>query len=843
MADDINYSIFEDLNKQVGAFSSGLNQQIKSTGMVSDAYREDAAQQKAMQKAQKELADSIHQAARGVVGFAKTLQGGNGSFQPLTDVISITTKAFGSLLGKLPLIGGALEGLSKGAGEVANMMIETYDKVYGSFEKLSDSGVVDSFTTFKNTANAMGMAMTSASESLEKRSKDLALFGGSAMQGTKIFAQIANDSRGLRDDFQKLGINSKDFTDFQISYINQQNILNRGKVKSNQDLINESANYMKELDAVSKLTGESRKALQSAREARNNEATLLSAMEKMSPKMRDEFNKFLDTVEAKGGKELSQAYGLMIARGGVVYGEASKKLQASAPEAASLTAKMALDIKNNMFNANKSVDQATEAADQSVKRNKEIAIMRSSDAASTALFVQQNKLATSKGKNIAKLDQEIAQTQTDTLKDDKSPNAQLAKTKRALENTQINMEQLATSSRLVEGLMNSMAEGLEKFTEKFYDLVGEDMPAHLKAGSEARKAIKEESDIRSQLNQAEKKELKLKDSGMSQYDPRRGLNLDFIEKQRQKLDEATKKKEQALERKRQADIQAGIIVGGATTNKDDAATPSAVPTTSTTTAPTAPVPSRYGDTIVNEGSSHPSDTGSPGTSAPSGVQSKLQNVKPEVLAKLAQLESSIGKKLIVTSGFRRGAANHGTGDAIDLGFGANPSLRNTEEQNKLFKTAIGLGFKGIGAEFSAPGGAHIHLDTTPSRNGVMGWGSDYTSKSLPRDSPYLANLINQQRRGGATTSPTNSARTGGIFSGPDTGYLTELHGDEVVAPVGKQALNTSMLTGLGGGLGGSSTDADFDAVYKQVEDKMDRLISVLSDTMKANKKQSQARFV
>lgn len=830
MADDINYALFDDLNKQVGAFSSGLNQQIKSTGMVNDAYKQDAAQQKAMQKAQKELADSIQQATRGAVGFAKTLQGGNGSFQPLTEVVSITTKALGSLLGKLPLVGGALEGLTKGAGEVANMMIETYDKVYGSFEKLSDSGVVESFTTFKNTANAMNMAMSSASESLEKRSKDLALFGGSATQGTKIFAQIANDSRELREDFQKLGINSKDFTDFQISYINQQNILNRGKVKSNQELVAESANYMKELDAVSKLTGESRKALQSDREQRMNEATLLSSMEKMSPKMRDEFNKFLDTVKVKGGKELSQAYGLMIARGGRVYGEASKKLQASAPEAAAMTAKMAQDIKNNMFDADKSVEQAVDAADSSVKRNKELAITRSSDIASTALFVEQNKLANSKNKDIAKLDKEYAQTQKDTLKDDKSPNAQLAKTKRALENTQINMEQLATSSRLVEGLMNSMAEGLEKFTEKFYDLVGEDMPAHLKAGSEARKAIKEESDIRSKLDQAEKKELKLKESGMSQYDPRRGLNLDFIENQRKKLEEATKKKEQALEKKRQEDIKAGIVAGGAsTTSTADAAAPSAAPATTAPTAPTAPVTSTYGATVVDEGAA-----GAPGASV-SNAQSKIQNVKPDVLAKLAQLESATGKKLIVTSGFRRGAANHGTGDAIDLGFNANPSLRSTEEQNKLFKTAIGLGFRGIGAEFSAPGGAHIHLDTSHST--LMGWGSDYTSKSLPRDSPYLANLINQQRRG--STSPTNSARTGGIFSGPDTGYLTELHGDEVVAPVGKQALNTSMLTSLGG----QSNDADFDTVYKQVEDKMDRLISVLNDTMKANKKQSQAKFV
>jgi hypothetical protein len=594
---------------------------------------------------------------------------------------------------------------------------------------------------------------------------------------------------------------------------------------------------MKELDAVSKLTGESRKALQSAREERMNEATILSAMEKMSPKMRDEFHKFLDTVEKKGGKELSQGYALMIARGGVVYGEASKKLQASAPEAAGMTAKMALDIKNNMFDANKSFDQATEAADQSVKRNKEMAIIRSSDAASTALFVQQNKLANSKNKDIAKLDKEYAQTQAETLKDDKSPNAQLAKTKRALENTQINMEQLATSSRLVEGLMNSMAEGLEKFTEKFYDLVGEDMPAHLKAGSEARKAIKEESDIRSKLEQAEKKELKLKESGMSQYDPRRGLNLDFLEKQRVKLAEATKKKEQALEKKRQEDIKAGIAVGTAsTTSTADTPASSAAPATSTsTTTSTTTTTSNYGDTVVNEGASSRSGTSN------SGVQSQTQNLRPDVLDKLARLESATGKKLIVTSGFRRGAPNHGEGAAIDLGFGPNPSLRNTEEQNKLFKSAIDIGFKGIGAEFNAKGGAHIHLDTSSIHPTLVGWGSDGFSKSLPKDSPYLANLINERNRGGGgRPAGANSARTGGIFSGPDTGYLTELHGDEVVAPVGKQALNTSMLGGL---TNNEASDAEFSSAYNELEDKLDRLITIMSDTAKANKKQSMAKFV
>ena len=438
MADNINYSLFDDLNKQVGAFSSGLNQQIKSTGMVNDAYKEDAAQQKAMKKAQKELADSIQNAAKGAVGFAKSLQGGNGSFQPLTEVVSITTKALGSLLGKIPLVGGALEGLTKGAGEVANLMIETYDKVYGSFEKLSDSGVVESFTTFKNTAMAMGMSMTSTSESLEKRSKELALFGGSALQGTKVFAQIADASKPLRDNFQKLGINSQEFTDFQISYINQQNILNRGKVKTNQDLVSGSEVYMKELDAVAKLTGESRKELQKGREARLADATMNAYMSKLSPEMQAQYNKFLDELKVRGGKrgkEIADAAGLIIARGGKIYGELSQNLGAALPEVSSILGDFSQNLANGSADANKASTKFTNSANQYVKRNSELTILRGEELAQTKLFVPLQSIAMGKDKDRAKLDREYAQTQEDTLKDDKSQNAQLAGTKRALKNS------------------------------------------------------------------------------------------------------------------------------------------------------------------------------------------------------------------------------------------------------------------------------------------------------------------------------------------------------------------------------------------------------------------------
>jgi hypothetical protein len=656
----------------------------------------------------------------------------------------------------------------------------------------------------------------------------------------------------LRVDFQKLGVSSQDFTDFQISYINQQTLLNNGKKQSNEQLIAGSADYIKELDAVAKLTGESRKELQKEREARLNDASILAGMKQFGPEMQKQLHAYLDKISATGGKEASRAIGLAIVRNGLIIGEESKKFQSASPDLSGVTQGFFKTLKEGSFNTADALMQTGKMAKSSEERNRTLAMQMGPAASSTGAYVSMLKLSTLTGKDQIGLDKDVRTQQAETMKDQTSDNARLAETKRSLEKSQINIEQLATSSRLVTGLMNAMAEGIEKFTEKFYEISGEDIPAHLKASSEARKAIKAEMDTRQKIQQAEKKELKLKAEGKSENFGERGLNLDQLDKLRKKLAEQTKKKDEALERKKQEDIKAGLIVGGAsTTTTDEAAAPSSASTAAPTTGTVDPQ-SRTSNHPVDVREYSSPDGPAPGQPGAAADNRNERGVKQEVLAKKAQLESMLGKKLVITSGFRRGVANHGSGDAIDLGFGANPSLRNTEEQNKLFKDAIGLGFKGIGAEFNAPGGAHIHLDTTPSRNGVMGWGSDYTSKSLPRDSPYLANLINQQRRGGGTpsqanvtrtggapTSPANSARTGGIFSGPDSGYLTELHGDEIVAPVGKQALNTSML----GATTTSASDEDFSKAYEQLSSKMDNLISVMNDTMKANKKQSQARFV
>ena len=234
------------------------------------------------------------------------------------------------------------------------------------------------------------------------------------------------------------------------------------------------------------------------------------------------------------------------------------------------------------------------------------------------------------------------------------------------------------------------------------------------------------------------------------------------------------------------------------------------------------------------------DLGSSAWSAITGGSGKEQKVKPDVLGRKASLEKIMGTKLVVTSGFRAGAANHGDGSAIDLGFNSNPTLKNSDDaRNKLMANAINLGFTGIGAEYRAPGGAHIHLDTSHSR--LTGWGSDYRSASIGKDSPWLASYLAKIRGGNP------KAEGGGVFVPPENQQPIS----EILAPLDRNSIlmkiaktpadkptdtadrktsksSTSQATKTGGHIDNKAKQNL--ELYGYITTKLDNMISVLESS-------------
>lgn len=802
--EDFNSSL-GDSSKQLKTFQDVLAKNVNSTTVLDGAFKTSAQAARDAERAQEKMAKSISGTISGLTSFSKSLIDGKGSFSPLSSVINLTTKALGGLLGKIPIVGKALKGVAEGAGEVANFMVEQFDKAYGTFEKLSESGVVTTFEDMKTSARSMGLTMADQEVLLSKRSKDLALFAGSAIRGREEFQKMSVASGDMREQFQRLGISNQDFADMQVGYLNREMMAGRGQKATTDQLAKGSADYIKQLDAISKLTGASRKEIQSEREARMSEAQYRAGVASLPGHIRDEVDTVMDMMSKSGAKALATDFGNLVASAGKATSASQREMLATYGSVGLDLSALSQQVKSGAVSGEKATMMIADAAKLVDEKFREQKSVLGEQFALNKRSVENNNLSLRAGKNQAQINKDIADEQARIMADENSEGAKLARTKQALYNSTVNLEQMATEGKLVTGSMKLMAEGIETITEKLYEMTGKDLPPYLKAKKDERTAIEkvkktEEELARLEADVAEaagEDAVTMAFSGAQLGDATMN-NMKKVDAKRKELEDAIREKELAEEKRKEEDKKAGIT---------------------DTSGPT---------TLAGGG-------GGGGGAPPSGATSRDQGVKPDVLAKKAQIESAIGKKLIVSSGFRQGDANHGSGDAIDIGFGSNKL--STDEINKVFKTAIDVGFKGIGAEFSAPGGAHIHLDTTAHRQGVMGWGSDYTSKSLPKDSPYLANLI-AQRNGAAG----RQARTGGIFSGPESGYLATLHGDEAVVDVSPESgvsqrpLNSSVLGNT------SNNNVDFEEVYRDMENKLDKLIDLMDMNLGNQRKQLKEKM-
>lgn len=125
----------------------------------------------------------------------------------------------------------------------------------------------------------------------------------------------------------------------------------------------------------------------------------------------------------------------------------------------------------------------------------------------------------------------------------------------------------------------------------------------------------------------------------------------------------------------------------------------------------------------------------------SSQKSRLEGVKPDVVSRLEQVQSLLGKELPINSGYRDPAHNSRVGgarksqhisrNAIDV----DVSGLSKEERLKLIEIASAQGFAGIGVYNNA-----IHFDIGSRRS----WGPDYKSGSVPG---WARSAISQHLKG------------------------------------------------------------------------------------------------
>lgn len=438
----------------------------------------------------------LNDASNAVLGFSKSLMSSPGSFAPLKTVVDVTTKAFGSLVEKVPFFGGALKALGDAAGETAKLMVDTFQQAYSSFEKIAESGVVNTFDQMKDSAMSMGLTFGDTEKVLTKVGKDLALIGGSATTGRKMMDYLGAETEQTRRTMQRLGISASDYSEFLVSYTAQQERYTRGQIKDYKALAEGSEKYIRDLDLLSKLTGVNRKQLQTEQEARLRDTRYRAGIANLGDKARKEIDVFLSLVK-QIAPEMEDGFKDAIASGGVLSTEASKSLAVTLAQAGIDIRDISKQFRDGNLTGIDAIEKLANAAGKATDKTQMLASIRGDETMVTKYFVALKELELKKGKlSIEQYEKEKKAIEKAILSTE-GQNSALADTKTALYNAGRELELLMTSSEIAVSAMKWFAEGIESLTDTIYEATGGKKPEHIVAK-------KQEAEYTSRLEELEK---------------------------------------------------------------------------------------------------------------------------------------------------------------------------------------------------------------------------------------------------------------------------------------------------------------------------------------------------
>jgi len=174
---------------------------------------------------------------------------------------------------KLGLAGEALGLMTKAAVAYVGAVNKQADALYKSYKDISRAGVIGAggmkevytnMQRFGYTIDELGEFGTL----MKSNSEVLAKFGGTAFNGAEQFANLADQiqSSDIGKNLMLMGVSVDEINKGAAGFLKQQTNLGRNSASMQGTLAKETAKYLENLEAVSRLTGQDRATLQKKQE-------------------------------------------------------------------------------------------------------------------------------------------------------------------------------------------------------------------------------------------------------------------------------------------------------------------------------------------------------------------------------------------------------------------------------------------------------------------------------------------------------------------------------------------------------------------------------------------------
>jgi putative chitinase len=235
-------------------------------------------------------------------------------------------EAAAASMNSIPIVGGVLAGVF---GAVAGAA----EKTYKSFQQAASVGANfgGSITEMVNSASAAGLTFDSFSGIIAKTGKDLALLGGSTDEGAKRLAALGKEIKGtpLAKELNRMGYSTEAINEGMVTYSAQLAKTGQLQGMTNAQLVASTGAYLKDLDALTKLTGKNKQELEAERNARLKDAQFRNIMSKMDVDSQKNLQNLMDSIPAEHQEGMKE-----IIATGTATSEAGKKALAFLPDSA-----------------------------------------------------------------------------------------------------------------------------------------------------------------------------------------------------------------------------------------------------------------------------------------------------------------------------------------------------------------------------------------------------------------------------------------------------------------------------------------------------------------------------
>jgi hypothetical protein len=293
-----------DVEKELKSFQQQLGKTSKSSAKANkdldteQKNRKSLSDQIKSEEATREKAEKRTVASIGAVrGFTNALEGG---VTKLTGIMSQLAGMGNSFSGaaaafnSVPLIGGML-------GSVFGAIATSGDKVFNTFKQAASVGANfnGNIRELVNAASGAGLTMDQFSAIIQKNGESLALMGGSATAGAKQLAAAGKAIRnsGVGDDLARLGFSTEDINNGIAKFGGM--MARTGKQMDQTALAKISGEYMKNLAAISELTGKNKDALQAESDARMADAQYRLMLAKLDPEGAKNLEMLMNSIPAE----------------------------------------------------------------------------------------------------------------------------------------------------------------------------------------------------------------------------------------------------------------------------------------------------------------------------------------------------------------------------------------------------------------------------------------------------------------------------------------------------------------------------------------------------------------